>query len=643
MALTQKFTTDTADIDKAYNKLERENTKLLEQNRRLAQASKRSGQAASGSLQSGMRAAQGMVRAITGGAGVVWAVGEARRGYSEWIREIQEAGRIHKQFAGTMIKDLSEAGDLARGKELEQFFESQEGLKREDVAAAYAGVSGAAPAMDIERRKAITAATAQLAPTGQDLTQLGELAAQLGEVLTDRTADDLTDLALSLRQQAGRNISRVTSDNFLKSVRILADAGVMTAEQSFATGLQAMEKGLTPEILIKIADTTTRQIATKEAKKGKELTEEEIEYNRFAQAAPTERLAMIREDQGVRQKFMGEMGIKFRQFDTAAIDQATRNLQRAQREDAAQQELAAMRQFPAGIEGIETYRQEVAAEKKKSRKDAENLGAQHERFLKFQQSALEGLSGPERAVYRMQRGLAASTEWLGINQKIEPGPLGTEKDETYWETLAAETLPGGGRWAAQEKAMRKLREGEDLTRTERLFTTTRPGSETAGLDAETFGGLAPQQQAAARQAYLTGECAMSAALAAAPLPPPPPPPVGEIRMERQAGHAAFEAIAEAQGPGARPAPAFEPIRMERQAVSEPQMVGPRNEPAPDQRRVEEKLGGLLDCMEQANRIADRQLDELAAMRRRDDRKPALPRPRPPRGAAQAQLDAQAEP
>jgi len=390
MAIKQIFTADIKDLEKGMAKIEQQNTKLLEQNKKMQNASKQAGKASERSAkqqETGLNkvfvSAAKVATALAGPAGIVAAVHVVKKAYGEWIIQIDKAAEHSTKFHATLTKNLSEAGDLLYAAKLEKFFESVPGANREDVEKAYAGVAGAVPGMARSRRMDIAAEAAKLGPTGQDVGQIGAMAGEFGEVFATKTADDLVDLALKMRQMAGKNISQLTGRKFLKGIKDLQEAGVMEPERAFAMGLTAADKDISPGVLPKISQVVTGHYEPKTAAKGKTLAEDEEQYNRFVGAGAGDRWKMLQKSDELQKRFMTEQAVGFGRLlaSQSEVEKAMDELQRAQTGNAARSEVAAMAKASATHAKVLEYNRDAAVEKTPEAKWEEYLGEQHGRYM----------------------------------------------------------------------------------------------------------------------------------------------------------------------------------------------------------------------------------------------------------------------
>lgn len=209
----------------------------------------------------GLGMARELIGALGSSVGVAGAVYVVKAAYSQWIAEIQEAGRVSTEFNANLIKGLAEAGELPRAAEVEKFVGGMPGIKREDALAAYTAIQQAAPEMSSERRKKLTAAVVPTAVAGMDVTRLGTLTAELAKMAPGMAPDDAADLAVYLDRVAGREAGQLTGKRsaFLKYARTQMAKG-RPIEDVLAEGVAAIRGGYGAEDFKKLTPAERAQI-----------------------------------------------------------------------------------------------------------------------------------------------------------------------------------------------------------------------------------------------------------------------------------------------------------------------------------------------------------------------------------------------
>jgi len=448
MAIEQKFTTDTAELDKAYAKLAQQNTKLIEQNKRLGRQSRQASEEARSGMASVTKQAIALGAALIGSRGVSVAVGEVKNAYADFFQIIDTRGKEAIKFHETLIKNLSEAGDLLQAPRITRELHAEVGVTREDIEAAFTGVTGGAPTLPLERRIELAKRGSRIGITGQDTRAFGELMGELAEVFPAKTADDIGDLALSMRQMAGKNIEQLSSRRFLKAVKDLEAAGV-SMEKSVGMGMVALQHDIQPSIMTKLADAVTGEYAAIRHPR----TEGQRDEMLYIHAAATERLAMLQRSEHLRQTYLGEQAVSFGRLPHAEVDAIAEQLRRAQAENLLHEEEFAVGNTAAGRALEARYRRLAREEKTGALAWAEMVGVQKEEFEKLTGQLKLGMT-PQRAwllnkEINLKKMLAAS--------EVSPGDF---SEPTMYEQIArniSDPRAAGAmqEWAAGQKEIRE--------------------------------------------------------------------------------------------------------------------------------------------------------------------------------------------
>jgi len=383
-----------------------------------------------GAGQSGVAQIGAMTAGFVAGRGLTWAISKTKQLYAEWRQEIAQTGAKASEFHQQLIKDLSEAGDLAAAPGLQKFFRSIKGVSKEDVSKTYAGVRGGAPDISEERAKALAAQAARLAPTGQDLGAFGTLAGELATLAPGKTAGDIADLALATRQKAGKSIGQLTSPQTLKGIKTLQSTGAMSTEEALGFGLAAMEKDISPRVLATVA----AKIAAAPKGAGRQYTA----------ATPKERLAMLQQDPKLARKLLGDQAVQFSQITAADVGRQAAGLRQAQEGDAIARELAAMTTTTAGTQQMQLYAAKAERGASPEHRYAEFLGKEYEHLQEFRKGQMENKGPLARGWQQFQNYAEEVTEaWFGT---LEAG-------QSSVESLASG--PGAEQFRAEAKVRRE--------------------------------------------------------------------------------------------------------------------------------------------------------------------------------------------
>ena len=354
--LTFRTASDITQLERDYQKLQRENVKLKDRISDVKVESKIGQKQATSMLSSMSNMAKQGANEMRGMISQHFTLGNAASGavgiYKDWRAEVEKLGQEHSKFTENLVRELTSAGDLLQGPMIQQRLESMPGATREQATEAFAGVALGGPSLALERRLDIAEHIARQAPTGTDLRGLGEFAGELGDMLPQKTADDLADLATKLQAAAGGDAGKLASPSFLRAVQLMQSAGVKP-EESLAMGMQALGANLRPDVLGDVADKITDR--TLEKKPGADA------FNRFVEAPAKQRLDMLFQDPAVREEVLGQQDMRFGLLNRDAIAAQARELEAAQRDNFALGQLTSLGKFNAGKEALQ--RQLTSVEK----------------------------------------------------------------------------------------------------------------------------------------------------------------------------------------------------------------------------------------------------------------------------------------
>jgi len=672
MAIKQKFTTDTADLDKAYGKLERENTKLLEQNRRLAQQTRAGGRAHRDAF--GDRAVASLrsyatnvlsITAVVGTLANAWRRAEAaqkaaaesqktsRPGLAELgqLAETPEemlaltrratefyglGGFESKGEAGQLIFALESAGvpvdqqklfaELKSAKEVQEPAEMAKATKTlvatmgqeetgtfrdlvskafgaskfsparaEEIleAAARSGVSAGAMGVSDEE---VLAATALMAEARGSAEMGGTYLAQMFRTLKGKAAFK----GQTLEETIGH----------VEKMRLGGeDLGEFFGTKDLERRMAEMREGLTVEEAGGFLRKQRQQIAEKQeaVKKGR-LTEEE--YQQWYGETVVAEVAQKGMTPGQFKEWFGRAQGQ-ESFETLAkqIDRlrmVTAEVAKAQAEDRVATKLAlpdvAGELRHARLAEREAAREEIAMTRMGQAENLFQAALAQERTRQRAEGWSEGLV--QEASWRMEKTRAVTGPEFMLREAVESGRLqpGLQKEiEDFLTGAKIEKQAGVAPLAGLEE---KERAGAmELQRIEQQLAALRFQQTHAQRIGSPF---APLWDPLIRRAETKAETERQTV-------------VDYLHRER-----------------ARMEPPAEPRPAPLARVQPEPRVHPGEGPPIDHAALER----LNQNIEQGNKIAQQQLDRLVEMDRRDARRPPA---KAPRGAAQAQLDAQAEP
>lgn len=177
------------------------------------------------------------------------AVGLVRQGYQQWLQDIENVSEALAGANRELSDQLLLSGDLAQGQQLQEFFRGVQGATQSQAQGIFNAISEAAPDISQQQRKQITEAIAPLEGvlSEQNTELAGAVAANLAQVLPDRSAGDLADLSVSLLASLGGRAPQAATPGFERALRTLEAKGVNTEESlAFLTeGINTGARGST--------------------------------------------------------------------------------------------------------------------------------------------------------------------------------------------------------------------------------------------------------------------------------------------------------------------------------------------------------------------------------------------------------------
>lgn len=323
MSVTQIFSGDTKDLEAAYRKLVAEDIKLRAELQKTASESKKHGHDAAGGIEEMSEAIGDQVKEIghmvLGLASIEKGVEFVLDAYGEWREEMKKLGQEHKAFADDLAKSVGASGDIRDAPKIEAIANRMQYASLAETTSAFKEVRGAAPGMDESRRQELAEAAARTAPL-TDAGQMGRLVGNLGQMLPDKSGEELAGLGLQAQHQAGNSADQLSSNKFLEAVKILQKGG-MAAEESLGIGTTAIQENLSPKLLeslavgIETAPEMVQQKKQKPRRRGEAaeppepLTADEEAQNKLAATTSIkERLELAKNDKSVRDHLLGQKG-----------------------------------------------------------------------------------------------------------------------------------------------------------------------------------------------------------------------------------------------------------------------------------------------------------------------------------------------
>jgi hypothetical protein len=327
-------------------------------------------------------------------------VGIATSAYQRLRAETERLGEAHQKLSKDITTAIAKAGDLANASTIQTAIGSVKGATREQAAAAFSGISSAAPGMDLQRRLALMREVAPMAPTGANVTQLGNIAGKIGQLMPGTAADDVLDVTAMMRQRTGEDFERVGGDEFEASMARLQQAG-MSPIQSMAIGLAGVEANLPSKAINKIAGSLFESDPTA-GHQGRMTTSQRLQ-RQFYKLDAQSRFQALSSDKATAEAVLGTGGaLNMSLIGDTKQQQA--ELVRAQRENFAQQQVGQLGGFQAGREQLREQQTAVVADQATRARAAEE--AQFQRAASFARSQTANASDFAKARTELTIGAA---------------------------------------------------------------------------------------------------------------------------------------------------------------------------------------------------------------------------------------------
>lgn len=314
MSVSLIFSGDVKDVEKAFQKLAREHQQLKDDLRKISQVSRQ----ASKDQESALQTHLGSVTQWAGGLiGVAAAGAQVVDIYREWNSEQKHLTEQTRKLNTEIIKSIAASGDLAQGQRIRQSLENVPGATPEEAFAAFQKIRERNTGADLGR---VLDITKEVAPLSQAFPpdQLGTLVGELADLMPKKESGDLVDFATTVIAQAGDDADKLVEDSFLRSVKILEQAG-LSVEEGFGLGLAALEAHLSPKIIEQMAALVE---APPDVPHGKEArTPEGQAKAKFAAMSKEQRLQALLNDETMRRALLP--GVKANQMGILSANTAT--------------------------------------------------------------------------------------------------------------------------------------------------------------------------------------------------------------------------------------------------------------------------------------------------------------------------------
>jgi hypothetical protein len=346
-------------------------------------------------------------------------VGIATTAYQNLRRETEALGQAHQKLAKDITKALNQAGLLAQGAKVEAALSSIRGATKEQATQAFSGITAGAPGLGLDRQLQLAREIAPQAPTGADLHRLGNTAAKFANIMPGKSANDVADLTVAMRQRLGEDFERVGGDEFEASMGKLIAAG-MSPEQAAAIGLAGVEANLPAKAINKVSES----LYGSDTHVGPRKTKEDRLKGDFYKLNAQERFAKLASDKGTAEAVLGAGGaINMSLIGDTKAQQAY--LQQAQTGDLASQQLKQLGGFQSGRETLREQETSVMSDRALRARAAEE--AQFQRASQYTRS----INANAGAIGKLRM----ETEIAGVGYGARGGNLGNFSNQTSASSL----------------------------------------------------------------------------------------------------------------------------------------------------------------------------------------------------------------
>lgn len=345
----QEFDGDSSRLEAAYEKLQRAQVKLKEQLDKVAEANGRARQQNASFQKQFEQHSRQQVSALVGMARNWLSVGAGialvTSALSEQKQKLQEVAKEADDTQAKVLQAISLSGFIQGGEELIAGVAQRQGVGTGRALAAFQGVVGAGPLLDRARQEQLTEVVAGVGRAGLDEQLTGQVVARLANVLKDKSAGDLLDIATFSQQGAGDASRLLANPQYQAALANLTRIG-LSPEKTLATLTAA--QGAAFEVTQLTSLTNALEQRTKKIEGGN-LTADERAINQFVEAPVEEALKLLIENAAVRRKVLvGEAAGKVANLDFGQIEQLAKGFADAQSGDAYATLLGQAQQTKAG-------------------------------------------------------------------------------------------------------------------------------------------------------------------------------------------------------------------------------------------------------------------------------------------------------
>ena len=334
---------DPSGAERAYKKVIKENETLKQKLAEVGKTGKKAGEDVKSGFDSAVKSLKdNLSTASLFGA----AVGATAKLYGDWAREIDRVKQAHKDLHTEIVKTLGASNDLRNAGAIDKALSKIPNLSPADAAKAFAASTAASPGMHFQRKVDIVGQLAPLAHL-QDIAPTSNLAAKIGEMMPNSSANDLADLAAGLQVAAGEDLAKLGGDKSLLATQKMMLGG-MSFERAMGIQLAATENNIDPRFGNQLADVLAATDPTAGTPQKGPLSAIEKAKKEFYKLAPEQRFMKLQTDAKLAQSIFGADGAQYMQLMGDGREQQNRLLD-WQANDFVKQRQQQGRQWNRGV------------------------------------------------------------------------------------------------------------------------------------------------------------------------------------------------------------------------------------------------------------------------------------------------------
>jgi hypothetical protein len=252
--VSTEFTSDTAKLDAAYDKLYQQFVKIQAKAKELAEDSERHHKTQQGAIASH---AGELFKLATSYITIEKGIGFVTEATQAWYEKIERLATAHREVNAEMVKTLNLRAAGGAGPANIAALQNVDGLKTTEATRLFASISGHMPtdATDEEKQR-LTTALAPLVRLGHNTDQIGSFAAQVSKAQPDWPAEKIGDFAGAFAKAAGGYFEKAVGARQFGAVRRLEASGAMSFAEGAAFEIEAASAEQ-PRLIGKIADLAT--------------------------------------------------------------------------------------------------------------------------------------------------------------------------------------------------------------------------------------------------------------------------------------------------------------------------------------------------------------------------------------------------